>query len=199
MIKKLKNISVSQKTIPWFFFLTSILSFGLLIPSLGFYQDDWHHIFYFSQGGAEGLKQFLFTDSRPFAYLIYVPLFKLLGTRPVAWQVTALLFRFFIVFSFWGVLNQIWKESYKRNAIVASVFLVYPVFLLQPMSVMFALHWIMYLVYMLSLLLMLKAIQSSRYFVALMSIALLLEVFHLLIMEYFVGIEFLRPIFLFML
>ena len=198
-MEKLKDITVSKKTIPWFLLLVSILSFGLLIPSLGFYQDDWHHIFYFSQGGADGLKQFLFTDSRPFAYLIYVPLFKLLGTRPVAWQVTALIFRFFVVLTFWGVLNQIWGESYKRNAIVAAMFLIYPVFMLQPMSVMFALHWTMYLVYMLSLLLMLKAAQSPRYFVVLMGVALLLEVFHLLIMEYFVGIEFLRPIFLFML
>ena len=199
MMKKLKNISVSKKTIPWFLLLTSILSFGLLIPSLGFYQDDWHHIFYFSQGGADGLKQFLFTDSRPFAYLIYVPLFKLLGTKPITWQVAALFFRFLIVLSFWGVLNQIWKEAYKRNAIVASLFLIYPVFLLQPMSVMFALHWTMYLVYMLSLLLMLKAAQNSRYFIALMGLALVLELFHLVMMEYFVGIEFLRPIFLFML
>ncbi len=198
-MKKLENITVSEKTIPWFLLLISILSFGLLIPSLGFYQDDWHHIFYFSQGGANGLKQFLFTDSRPFAYLIYLPLFKMLGTRPIAWQVAALFFRLLITLSFWRVLNQIWKESSKRNAIVASVFLVYPVFLLQPMSVMFALHWIMYLVYMLSLLLMLKAAQNSRYFIILMGIALLLELFHLVIMEYFVGIEFLRPLFLFML
>lgn len=198
-MKKLKDITVSKKTIPWFLLLTSILSFGLLIPSLGFYQDDWHHVFYFSQGGTDGLKQFLFTDSRPFAYLIYVPLFKLLGTRPIAWQVAALFFRFLIVLSFWGVLNQIWKEAYKRNAIVASLFLIYPVFLLQPMSVMFALHWTMYLVYMLSLLLMLKAAQNSRYFIPLMGVALLLELFHLVMMEYFVGIEFLRPVFLFML
>ncbi len=198
-MKKLKKFTVSKKTIPWFLLLTSILSFGLLIPSLGFYQDDWHHIFYFSQGGADGLKRFLFTDSRPFAHLIYVPLFKLLGTSPIAWQVMALFSRFFIVLSFWEVLNQIWKESYKRNAIVASVFLIYPVFLLQPMSVMFALHWTMYLIYMLSLLLMLKAAQNSRYFIILMGIALLLELFHLVIMEYFVGIEFLRPLFLFML
>ena len=199
MNKFFNKISFSKKTIPWFLLGLSVISFGLLTPWLGFYQDDWHHIFYFSQGGAQGLKDFLFTDSRPFAYLIYAPLFKLLGTSPFAWQISALFFRFFIGLTFWAILNQIWKKSHARNAIVASLFLVYPVFLIQPMSVMFALHWAMYLVYMLSVLAMLKAVQSSRYFYPLLILSLALEASHLIIMEYFVGIEFLRPLFLFML
>ena len=90
-LKDLKNFSLSEKTIPWFFFLTTVWAFGLLIPWLGFYQDDWHHIYYFSQGEVEGLKQFLFTDSRPFAFLVYAPFFKILGVNPAGWHISVLI------------------------------------------------------------------------------------------------------------
>ena len=196
-LKDLKNFSLSEKTIPWFFFLTTVWAFGLLIPWLGFYQDDWHHIYYFSQGEVEGLKQFLFTDSRPFAFLVYAPFFKILGVNPAGWHISVLILRFLIAFSFWEILNIVWKEEQKRNAIVALFFLIYPAFLLQPMSVMFALHWAMYLVYMLSIWAMLKALDNPRYFSILMVISLLLEIAHLLMLEYFVGLEFLRPFLIF--
>ena len=94
-------------------------------------------------------------------------------------------------------MNIVWKEEQKRNAIVALFFLIYPAFLLQPMSVMFALHWAMYLVYMLSIWAMLKALDNPRYFSILMVISLLLEIAHLLMLEYFVGLEFLRPFLIF--
>lgn len=198
-MKKFSEISISQKTIPWFLLGAAVLSFGLLIPWLGFYQDDWHHIYYFSKGGAEGLRQFLFMDSRPFAFLVYEPLFNFLGVAPIGWHITLLFFRFLTALTFWLILNQIWTEAQAKNAIVALLFLIYPAFLLQPMSVMFALHWTMYFVFMLSVLIMLKAVQRPRYFVALMTISLVLEMAHLLMLEYFVGLELLRPLFLLML
>ena len=95
-----KYFTFRDKNFPWALLGISLLAFGVLIPWLGFYQDDWHHVFYYSQGGAEGLKNYLFTDSRPFSYLIYVPLFKLLGLNPIGWQIYALVTRFLIVFTF---------------------------------------------------------------------------------------------------
>ncbi len=189
-----KYFTFRNKNYFWVLLGISVLAFGVFIPQLGFYQDDWHHVFYYSQGGAEGLKKFLFTDSRPFSYLIYVPLFKLLGVNPIGWQIYAVTIRFLIVFTFWGILNLIWQKAQHRNAVIAALFLVYPIFMLQPMSVMFALHWTMYLVYMLSIFLMLKALESKKYRLIFLGLSLFLEIFHLLMMEYFVGIELLRPL-----
>lgn len=189
--------SFHKQNFPWVLFGISIVAFGILIPHFGFYQDDWHHVFYYSLGGIDGLKEFFFTDSRPLAYLVYAPLFKLLGVQPIHWQLYALFTRYLIAFIFWGILNQIWQGEFKRNAIVAAIFLVYPVFMLQPMSVMFALHWTMYLVYMLSVFLMFKALENARYFYLFIVPALLFEGLHLLMIEYFVGLELLRPVFLF--
>ena len=190
-------LQFQEKHYPWVLMGINIFAFGILIPWLGFYQDDWHHVFYYLQGGTEGLKNFLFTDSRPLSYLVYMPLFKLLGVNPLGWQLYTFTIRFLITLTFWHITNILWPNSKKRNAIITALFLVYPVFLLHSMSVMFALHWTMYFVYMLSVYLMLKALQSTKYRVALLVLSLLLEIFHLLMMEYFVGVELLRPFLIF--
>jgi hypothetical protein len=122
-----------------------------------------------------------------------------LGLNPAGWHITLLIFRFLAAYTFWLILNQIWKEAQTKNTIVALLFLIYPAFLLQPMSVMFALHWAMYFVYMLSIWVMLRAVQNPRYFVVLITLSLILEMVHLLMLEYFVGVELLRPFFLWML
>ena len=196
-MKLFDKLKFSHKTAPWFLFSVSVLAFGLLIPWLGFYQDDWHHVYYYSQEGIEGLQRFFYTDSRPFAFIVMGPLFRLFGTYPLGWHIGILLFRFLTALVFLCVLNLIWPQSQKESLLVTTFFLVYPVFLLQPMSVAYSLHWSMYLTYMVSIWLMLLAIRKPRFFVPLTFASLFLEMFHLLIIEYFVGLELLRPILIF--
>ena len=40
-------------------FAVCFFCFGLLLSRLGFFQDDWHHVFYAYWQGAEGLQQLL--------------------------------------------------------------------------------------------------------------------------------------------
>jgi hypothetical protein len=39
-------IRLSSWTLPFALLATLILAFGLLVKDLGFYQDDWHHIYF---------------------------------------------------------------------------------------------------------------------------------------------------------
>src|SRR5581483_8703864 len=94
-----------QKSIPLFILGISILAFGLLVPWLGFYQDDWHPIYYWTHEGVDGLRRFFFFDSRPFAFIVLEPLFHLLGISPLGWHVGILLLRFFTAFCFLEILN----------------------------------------------------------------------------------------------
>ncbi len=197
LMKIFDNLKFSRKTMPWLLFSISVLAFGLLIPWLGFYQDDWHHVYYYSQEGMDGLRRFFFTDSRPFAFIVMGPLFRLFGTYPLGWHIGILLFRFLTALIFWDVLTLIWPQWQKENLIIAAFFLVYPVFLLQTVSVAYSLHWSMYLAFMVSLWLMLLAIHKPRFFVPLTFVSLFLEMSHLLMLEYFVGLELLRPILIF--
>ncbi len=64
-----------------------ILAFGLLLPSLGFFQDDWHFIHYGSAAGARGMLEFLTMDGRPTAAWVYATLYPLLGFSPLPWHV----------------------------------------------------------------------------------------------------------------
>ena len=66
---KFKNIVLPEWTAAVFIFLVCFFSFGILLSRLGYFQDDWHHVFYDYWQGAAGLKSFLLHDSRPFALL----------------------------------------------------------------------------------------------------------------------------------
>jgi hypothetical protein len=183
-------------TIPWFIFGAAFFALGMLTLNLGFFQDDWNHVYAFSQGGFDAVRRLMFFDSRPLLHILFNGLFAVLVLKPFAWHLAVFIFRALGAIAFWAVLNKIWKGFSKENAIAALLFLLYPVFLLQPMALAFSIHWTLYFVYMLSVLLMLQAADRPRYFPLFVILSISLQVFHLLMIEYFIGIELLRPVFL---
>lgn len=200
MLKKIRALFDQPRlhlgTLPALIFGVGFLALGWLTLDLGFFQDDWHHVYFFSHAGFDGLRRFALNDGRPLAFVVYDSLFVLLGVEPLGWHIALFLFRAFTTLVFLGVLNIVWEGFFKENAVISLLFLLYPVYLLQPLSVSYALHWSMYLVYMLSVLAMLLAIRRPRYFFSLTLLAVLLQAFHLLMIEYYFGIELLRPFFL---
>jgi hypothetical protein len=195
ILHQLRTIRFSVSTIPFFLFGLAFFAFGLLTTQLGLFQDDWHHVYFYLSGDIAGLKDFLLTDSRPFAYLVYGFLFKLLGVNLTAWHIYSFIVRFAVAYVAWLCLNQLWQHP-KENALISALFLVYPTFLLQSMAVAYALHWLMYLVFMLSILCTLLALKNPKYYLVLTALAVLLEAFHLLMIEYFVGLEIARVLFI---
>jgi hypothetical protein len=184
---------LSPDSISLLIFGIALLAFSIKTLDQGFFHDDWHHIYYANFYGLDGLKQFLFFDSRPFAYLVYSPLFSLLGFSAFNWHVLVLVLRFLTILTFFGCLNLIWPNHKKENGLVAALFLIYPVFQVQPNSVSYALHWVTYLMFFLSLLLMILAVRRKKFLTVFSLLALFFEVFHLLMIEYFAGIELVRP------
>jgi hypothetical protein len=96
----------------------------------------------------------------------------------------------------WLALRQIWPDRSSLTNWLTLLFVIYPIFTLQPISVAYTLHWAMYLVFMLSLFFMLYAVRHERSYILLTVLAVLLEMLHLLCIEYFAGLELSRPIFL---
>jgi hypothetical protein len=177
-------------------FAACFYCFGLLLFRLGYFQDDWHHVFYAYWQGAAGLQRFLLADRGPFAWTVYALGFKVLGFAPAAWHWSVMALRFLTAFTFWLCMRQVLPSQRGLTAWLCVLFVIYPVFTLQPLAVAYTLHWVMYLVFMLSLLAMLAAIRSGRGFVPLTVLALILEATHLAYIEYFAGLELCRPIFL---
>ncbi len=54
-----------EASAPAAFLALCLLSFGLLIPRLGFYMDDWPYVFYANLKGIDSLREMLVYDSRP--------------------------------------------------------------------------------------------------------------------------------------
>ena len=180
-------------------FVVCFFAFGVLLSRLGYFQDDWHHVFYAYWQGAQGLQRFLLVDRGPFAWTIYAAFFHVLGFAPARWHWSLMLVRFLTALVFWLSLRQIWPQQKSLTAWLALIFSIYPIFTLQPLAVAYTLHWVMYLVFMLSLLLMLLAVRRPAAFIPLTIGALLLEASHLAFIEYFSGLELCRPIFLWLL
>ncbi len=183
--------------IPALFLGIAIVAFGLLLPKLGYYMDDWHFVYYAHTFGVDSLRELLLYDSRPYAAWIYILGFRLLGFQPVAWHVGGLILRAATAFIFLQFFQHLWPGKKSLGFSIAIIFLVYPFFLLQPMAVAYFIHWFGFLLYALSLFLMVLAFESvgQRRF-GLIGLALFLEALHLFSSEFFAGLELLRALIL---
>lgn len=196
VLKNMLQGTISPKWIVLLIFGLGALAFSIKTLNLGYFHDDWHHVYYAYHHGLDGLRQFLFFDSRPFAYLVYVPYFSVLGYKAFNWHLLVIVLRVGVVLVFWFSINLVWPAFKKQNGLAAAFFLLYPVFQLQPHAVTYALHWTLYLVFMLSIFFMIRAAQTKKFFLIFTFFSLLLEILHLLMLEYFAGIELFRPLLL---
>lgn len=194
------KFSFTARWVPLALLVLVIFSFGLMIPLLGFYWDDWPVILTGRLRGAAGFWQFYQYD-RPISAWTYVLTFPLLGSRPLPWHIFTLLLRWGTAVAMWWTFIQVWPVHKREVTWAALLFAVYPVFTQQAISVAYSQHWICYLLYFLSLGTMVKAArqQGSRWFWPLTLIAGGAALLQLLTMEYFAGLELLRPVLLWLL
>lgn len=200
LLDKITNREFTESNAPLAFFILCFLSFGLLIPRLGFYMDDWPYVFYAKIKGIDSLREMLVYDSRPNAAWLYMLAFRLLGFRPAAWHIFALMMRFAAVTAFWLSLRAIWREQKRGVIAVSLLFAVFPFFMLQPFAVGSTHHWFGFLAFNTSLFFMVMAFQDPSpkkwFYVA---GALVLEAAHLFTSEYFAGLELTRIVILWIL
>lgn len=185
---------------PVAFLVLSVLSFGLLIPNLGFYMDDWPYVFYAKLMGIDSLREMLIYDSRPNAAWLYMLAFRMFVFSPWAWHVFALLVRLATVLMFWIFLRLMWREQKREAVIISLLFAVFPFFMLQPFAVGSTHHWFGFAAFNASLVLMVLAFQDTSPRRWLYGIAALgLEAAHLFTSEYFAGLELIRIVVLWIL
>lgn len=188
----------SAWTVPLALLVVCIVSFGLLIPQLGLYWDDWETILVIRQFPLSEFWSY-FSGARPLAAWTYVAFSPLLGSKPLHWHLFTLLLRWLSAVGMWWVFSSLWPQNRRPVAYAAFLFAVYPVFLQQPISVAYHQHWTAYALYFASLGCMVQAaLRPAKYwlFMLLSAVGLVL---HLAIFEYFVGVELLRPVILWLL
>jgi hypothetical protein len=181
---------------PWFFPLALLLiggiAYGLIIPALGFYWDDWEGVYLYYMHNPAISSQYY--SARPIGAIVYLILFPIAKMTPIVWQIVALLLRWGGILFVYYTLNLIWPLRQQLNRWTAALLFVFPGFLEQPVSVAFSQHLMTYLFFTCSLFLMVLALKKPKLFWLWMPISILFGGLQIFMMEYFVGLEIIRPI-----
>jgi hypothetical protein len=185
-----------ELSVPVALLVLCLATYGLLLPGLGIYWDDWPYTWYQHTYGAAGLQKAL-TEDRPFLSLIYIITGSLVGDSPMAWQIFNIIARWLLSLVFWWFLKLVWP-NYSRQATWATLlFTVFPGFGQHWISTIFSRAYLIYSIFLLSFCLMIKATQQSgKKSTILIMISSALSAFNLLSTEYFYGLELMRPFYL---
>ena len=181
----------------WYFvviFLVGSISYLLTTSALGFYWDDWQAVFLYKTHSVQALMEY-FQYDRPLSAWTYLPSFPLLPMSPLVWQIFTLLIRCSAVWLLTQTLVLLWEDHQWLWRWFGAILLVLPSFSLQSISVAFNQHFITLLLYSFSIFSMVKAIQSRTWLRWIWGFGSLATAFgQMVTMEYFVGLEALRPI-----
>jgi hypothetical protein len=173
------------------FFATG-LSFTWFLPWLGFYWDDWLVLFHIQTSRYADLIH-LYAFDRPLSAWTALLSGPILGTSALAWQLFSLAIRAVAAFALYRIVDTLLPKQRQFALWTAIIFAVYPAYRLQPISVAYSQHWISYLAFFVSIIFMLNAIMQPATRIRNTFIALFLAATHLATLEYFAGLELLRP------
>jgi hypothetical protein len=212
--QRIASFHFGPVTFPVFLLALCLLAYAPYITRLGFYWDDFPISWIAATMGPSGLARY-FSTNRPVWGLIYQLTTSLLGSKPILWQAFALLMRWTTGVALWALLRAVWPARYNEPtpseaapqahpretfaAWAAALFVLYPGFRQQPISVVYSHFFVILTVYLLSFVLMVQAIRQPRRFWLFFTASLLLSLLNLLAMEYFFLLDFLRPLFLWVL
>lgn len=189
------RIRVKTWTIPIALLVICGLGFGLLIPLLGFFWDDWPAITTIRLLGVDAFWNF-YRGERPLSAWTFILFGPLFGTNQLLWHSFTLLMRWLTVLGMWWSLQLLWPKRKTEVTWMAFLFAIYPIFTQQPIAVAFSQHWITFCLYFFSIGLMLFSTRKQRGYLPLTILAMAMSILHMLTMEYFIGLELLRPFFL---
>lgn len=174
-------------------FFVDLLVYGIFVPLLGFYWDDFNFYWFYLDSGNAGLEQYFAKDG-PFMGLIYQLNFSILGNKPWHWQLFALFWRWACAAGIYFLIQQLWKKHREPAFITAMVFLVFPGFSQQFIAICYGHFHLALCTLVMSFALTLYVIDHPKFRLPLTFLALLLAFINLFSTEYFFALELLRPI-----
>jgi hypothetical protein len=119
--------------------------------------------------------------------------------NPVAWHLVTLLLRLAGILLLYQSLSLIWPSQRSYLRWLGALMLVYPGYLQQSISAAYNRHFTAFFVFALSIYFMALAVRGRDQLRALHPIAWLLTFVHVFTIEYFVGLELIRPFLLWLL
>jgi len=188
--------SFRRWTGPVVLLVVAFACYGIYANHLGFYWDDWAFAWVRFFKGFEGMKA-MAAVNRPLRAYFEAALTPILGVNPLAWQVFSILLRWITSVALWWFLHLVWGKKPRPIFMVALLYLVYPGFSQQFLALTYYYFWLLQAIFFISLGLMVLAVLNPKYFWPGIISALLLSALQLFANDYLVGLDLLRPIFLF--
>jgi hypothetical protein len=197
MLKRLTSFLAKPAAVPLYLLAVAVLAYGLLFNQLGFYWDEYVMLWIGKQLGPEGLARY-FATNRPYWGMIYQVTVPLIGARPWAWQLLALLLRWFMAVLVWQIVRLAWPKREREALWTAALYLVYPGFVEHFISLMYSHFYIVMSCMLASWMLSLLAARrlAARQSIPLTLGGLLLSFVNLMAMEYFFFLDLARVLFL---
>jgi hypothetical protein len=193
----IRRITKSKWFTPALLFFFTLISYGIYIPRLGLFGDDWIYLYSYHVAGSAGYPAFVASD-RPFSAWIYQLTSLLFAERVWMYHTFLFLLRWLSAALVWLILREIWPKQRRQTAAIAVIFSIYPAFLQQAISLEFILHFSILCAFLLSLYCMILAVKHPKQAGWLTIVGVLLAGCHFSI-EYFVGLEATRPVILYVL
>lgn len=191
----MKNLLSNSRYFPLTLFVLCLVSFGLLIPWLGFYWDDWPSIWYLHFLGSSGFVD-VFAIDRPLLGRLFWLTTSILGESTLSWQLFGFTTRWLSALALWWTLRSVWPQNTREVTYVAILFAVYPGFSQQFISVTYSHVFLIQAIFFVSLGIMVWAIRKPGNYWILTLISVLLATYSMLSLEYYFGLELLRPVLL---
>ncbi len=181
---------------PLILLATSIVSYGLLAHTLGYYWDGWPMAWISETYGGPGLTSF-FSTNRPVWGWLFQLTTPIIGHNPFAWQIFGIFTRWLAAVALWCALRRLWPRVGSPLVWVAILFIVYPGFSQSSIAILYGHNFLVLALTLASIALHLCAIQGHPRPKLLISLSLALAAYAIFANEYFFGLELLRPLLLF--
>jgi hypothetical protein len=189
-----KNLSILL--FPLLLLLVMVAAYALFLFRMGYYWDDWQAIYLF-QFQSPKLYWDYFLGDRPISAWTFIVFQPLLGMQAWHWQIATLFSRALGIWLLCAAFWRIWPEHRKTLQWMGILLAVYPGFSQQNISVAYHQHYTTFVLFAASMYFMVRAMQSTGKAWHWTAPALFTGLLHMLTMEYFVGLEALRPLLIF--
>ena len=198
-INELKVIVAKNKNqfIVFVVFLLGIgyLAYNLSIKNLGFYWDDWEAILLNQLTISQKHINFYISDRPTWAWMFSI-LLPFLKVNPIRWHLFVWIIRFGGIMFFYWALVGIWPKHKWQIFWICLLFMVFPGFSQTPVAATYSKHFLIFAFYSLSLWFMVWSIKKPKYYIIFTFFGVLTSLIQIFTLEYFVGLELLRPIIL---
>lgn len=194
-MKKIKNwlseFNFPEYTLPIVLFGLSVISYGIMIPWLGYYWDDLPFVYITQNLGPQAITQY-FSTKRPVLGLLYQITTPLIGKDPLNWQIFGVFWRWANAVVLWWLIRLIWRKQPRLAAWVSILFLLYPGFDQQYIPIAYSHYFITLTSFFLSIACTVLSIRKPRRFWLFTILALITSAFNLFTTEYFFMLDLLR-------